>query len=206
MIIPLEFEGMDVVKTLPNMFWEQQLAIDPEGPNGKKPHHQDASLFKVWNEKTHFLKKAADINPFGSDFFAWVDAGYFRRGTYVGSTMISRLPADLSDDQVMMLALGEDGVAAGFFGGFRPGINLWDAAFKSMLLRRTRSKTKKETTFLSKFERQKVSRYCTKAKKISKNDCYKFVGKEQITMAMACQEHPQLCYLVRPPKHYPDPW
>jgi len=35
-------------------------------------------LYMIWNEKSHFLKKAADLNPFQTDYFLWVDIGCFR--------------------------------------------------------------------------------------------------------------------------------
>jgi len=36
-------------------------------------------LYLIWNEKSHFLKKAIEINPFNSDYFLWVDIGCFRK-------------------------------------------------------------------------------------------------------------------------------
>ena len=36
-------------------------------------------LYMVWAEKSHFVKRTADINPFNSDYFIWCDIGCFRR-------------------------------------------------------------------------------------------------------------------------------
>jgi hypothetical protein len=35
-------------------------------------------LYMIWSEKSHFLKRAIDMNPFCSDYFLWVDIGCFR--------------------------------------------------------------------------------------------------------------------------------
>jgi hypothetical protein len=32
----------------------------------------------IWAEKSHFLKRAIELNPFQSDYFLWVDIGCFR--------------------------------------------------------------------------------------------------------------------------------
>lgn len=37
-----------------------------------------AQLYMIWNEKSHFLKLAAEKNPFGAEYFLWVDIGCFR--------------------------------------------------------------------------------------------------------------------------------
>jgi hypothetical protein len=39
-------------------------------------------LYLIWNEKTHFLKRAIEINPFSTDYFLWVDIGCFREPNY----------------------------------------------------------------------------------------------------------------------------
>jgi hypothetical protein len=40
------------------------------------PHHcPSIELNLIWNEKVFFVKKAAELNPFGSEWFHWIDAG-----------------------------------------------------------------------------------------------------------------------------------
>lgn len=53
-------------------FYESML-IDHEIGIGHSPQ-----LYMIWNEKSHFLKVASEINPFGADYFLWVDIGCFR--------------------------------------------------------------------------------------------------------------------------------
>ncbi|KAJ1485960.1 hypothetical protein T484DRAFT_1791613 [Baffinella frigidus] len=60
--------------------WAGQLEMDDEG--GHTPE-----LYQIWNEKSHLLKRAADLNPSlkiccesGQAFF-WVDIGVFRNAS-----------------------------------------------------------------------------------------------------------------------------
>jgi len=39
-------------------------------------HCPSVELNLIWNEKIFLIKKAAEINPFTSDFFCWIDAGF----------------------------------------------------------------------------------------------------------------------------------
>jgi len=36
-------------------------------------------LYMIWSEKSHFLKRAIELDPFGSEYFLWTDIGCFRR-------------------------------------------------------------------------------------------------------------------------------
>ena len=36
-------------------------------------------LYMIWNEKSNFLKRAIELDPFKSDYFLWTDIGCFRR-------------------------------------------------------------------------------------------------------------------------------
>jgi hypothetical protein len=54
-------------------YFEYSYSIDAE----KNIHSID--LYKVWNEKFNFTKKAIEINPFNSDYFYWIDIGCFRK-------------------------------------------------------------------------------------------------------------------------------
>jgi hypothetical protein len=39
-------------------------------------------LYMIWNEKSHFLKRAIEMNPFQTDYFLWTDIGCFRNTNY----------------------------------------------------------------------------------------------------------------------------
>jgi hypothetical protein len=54
------------------MKWNKQLELS----NFKHLHGQE--LFRVWANKSFFVQKAMELNPFQSDSFAWCDAGCWR--------------------------------------------------------------------------------------------------------------------------------
>ena len=45
----------------------------------------------VWNEKSHFLQRAIESNPFASDMFFWCDIGFFRSRSGKGIRLSERL-------------------------------------------------------------------------------------------------------------------
>ena len=53
--------------------WSEQERLDPEQGIG-----HNRLLYTVWNEKTNFLKIAADKNHFNSSYFLWLDIGAVR--------------------------------------------------------------------------------------------------------------------------------
>ena len=57
--------------------WPAHLELDEEGEGAG--HSQE--LYMVWAEKSAFLQRGAALNPFGTDFFFWVDIGLFRNAS-----------------------------------------------------------------------------------------------------------------------------
>ena len=53
--------------------FNEHVLLDHESSIG-----HNTRLYQIWNEKAHFLKRAADLDPFGCDYFLWVDIGCFR--------------------------------------------------------------------------------------------------------------------------------
>lgn len=53
--------------------WRDQITKDPEFHL-----HRSHWLYIVWAQKAWFVKKAEELDPFGSDLFLWMDAGAFR--------------------------------------------------------------------------------------------------------------------------------
>ena len=106
-------------------FWAAQHALDPE-----RNAHADSRLYWVWNEKSELLKRTADENPFGTEYFAWIDIGYFRYDGYAGQTLLQHASAMLPRGRVTMLdvsvqvwPVGEDQYAGGgFIGGDARGM------------------------------------------------------------------------------------
>jgi hypothetical protein len=48
--------------------YKERMIIHPR-------HCPSVELNMIWNEKIFFIEKAAKLNPFNSEFFAWIDAG-----------------------------------------------------------------------------------------------------------------------------------
>ena len=69
--------------------------MDPE----KSIH--SPNLYKIGNEKSNWLKRASVLNPFHSNFFAWVDIGYFRSKYKNGKQILRHIPPSLQRNQVL---------------------------------------------------------------------------------------------------------
>jgi galactoside 2-L-fucosyltransferase 1/2 len=149
-------------------FWQKQYDMDPEGGPGRP--HSSFELYLIWNEKFHFLKRVSDWNPFESDFFAWVDIGYFRTTKFNHQIMLDRIPTCLERDQVLVLDISsldkKHRVGGGFVGGHAVGIQHWHHHY-----------------------------YDTFAKMNQQN---LFVGKEQNIMDATCANTSGLCQFVIP--------
>ncbi|KAL3779320.1 hypothetical protein ACHAWO_008510 [Cyclotella atomus] len=112
-------------------FWQDQHAKDPE--KGTHPHYH---LYWIWNEKPEFLRRTIEENPFNSDFFAWVDFGYFREPSYNNQVMLKQIPAGLKQDQILGLdvrGISSDYMGGGFIGGYKTGILRFHKIFYDLL-------------------------------------------------------------------------
>ena len=79
----------------------QHYALDKEKHVGHNP-----LLYMIWSEKSHFLKRAIEMNPFKTKYFLWVDIGCFR----VPNTQYINWPnpekvAKLDKSKVLMLSV-----------------------------------------------------------------------------------------------------
>ena len=159
-------------------FWKNQFTKDPE-------KYHSPELYIIWQEKTNFLKRAKDLNPFGSDFLAWVDIGFFRNKKYNNQVMIKRIPYDLRNNQVMLLDVTSlvahlpkritgDGkyLGGGFIGGYGDGIDNW------------------YNTYYSYLDSKKTE----------------FIGTDQPRYYQTCALNKGLCNIVQPKSGYGDKW
>jgi hypothetical protein len=158
-----DFGGMD--------YWQRQANLDPE----KYLHSKE--LYVIWNEKGHFLERAMDLNPFQSDFFAWVDMGYLRDDLLENQRMIRYLPKLLTRQQaifldVRKLVFGERFLGGGFIGGYQQGLRQWITKYYELL------ETNRD----------------------------RFLGKDQPWMFETCIRNMGLCLWVEPRDTYGDPW
>ena len=171
--------------------WEKHLAMDSE-----KYHTID--LYMVWNEKSYFLKRAIERNPFGSEYFIWCDIGCFRNNAempqyanwpspekmkqYGREKVILNYLGDFTDNQYHIdestgLSCDfqrENHIGGGIFGGSREALARWIAVYYDML------------SIFFKYDR--------------------FAGKDQNVMANVVLRFPYLVTLARPIGCCPDPW
>jgi len=63
-------------------------------------------LYMIWSEKSHFLKRAIEMNVFSSSYFLWVDIGCFRRPSsgYLQWPNPARIAA-MPCDKVLLLSV-----------------------------------------------------------------------------------------------------
>ncbi len=58
-------------------YWDKDLQRDHE----RSYHNQ--MLYVIWNEKTMFMYKTYKMNPFNTEYFAWMDIGMVRNKEYI---------------------------------------------------------------------------------------------------------------------------
>lgn len=177
-VIALELNETNTTTMFALPFWESQYLKDPE-----RRIHKSYQLYWVWLSKPEFIKRAIAMDPFHSDFFAWVDSGYFRNKDWNGQRMLQHIPPALRQDQVLMLDMTGSGipppngrgfsVGGGFIGGYSKGILRWNRLFY---------------TFLKEHQSE-------------------FIGKDQSIMYRTCfTQSPPPCLLVKHGHDHGDPW
>jgi FkbM family methyltransferase len=178
-IIIMELSDTLMVTKYSMDFWKEQHKKDPE----QSIHGE--SLYIIWNEKANWLQRASKLNPFDSDFFAWVDIGYFRNTNYNNQEMLQQVPSNLGKNQVMFLDVSSlvaggskriigDGkyLGGGFIGGYAEGIDKWYQSYYDYI----------------------------DSKKAE------FIGKDQPRMYQTCSSNKGLCNIVQPKSGFGDPW
>lgn len=151
--------------------WDAQLEIDPER------HIHSVHLFRVWLEKTNFVMEATRTNPFQSNYFAWIDYGYFRRK---GDPPWAPTPACMPPGKMLLLNTSSlpfnSGKVVG--GGAMAGdVKTWQAWNRTF--------------------------YNTLVARVGAGE---FVGDDQTTMTRVVLTRPGLVCLVHPVQGYGDVW
>jgi hypothetical protein len=73
-VIILPFEDLHCSQYMD--YWNKDYARDHE-------RYHDPALYIIWNEKTAFIKRARDLNPFNTEFYCWADIGMVREEYYL---------------------------------------------------------------------------------------------------------------------------
>ena len=131
-IVLLDLNKTDTVNMFDLDFWKEQHSKDH-----KKEIHKSYHVYWVWLSKLEFVRRAIEMNPFQSEFFAWVDMGYFRTDRWLGEKLLQHIPNALQEDQVLMLDHHHDGhIGAGFIGGYIKGLLRYNKVFYDHLKKR----------------------------------------------------------------------
>lgn len=164
LVIPMSLNETRMATTYNTSFWEMLPTT----------WVADYRVYWVWNEKVDFLKKATEMNPFQSNFFAWVDMGLIRWEEYANSTILQRVPPELPSDKIMILNVTRITararnlmMGAGLFGGYKEGILRFHESFYEVL----------------------EDAAITNPKSLI---------QEQHLMYFTCVRYPGLCFTVRP--------
>jgi hypothetical protein len=151
-------------------FWNKQRLTDPESMIHKSPW-----LYIIWNLKPYFISTAVRLNPFSSEYFFWIDAGYTRTPK-IGNAR-SLVPVLKNNNTVYFMLIehftrqemignfqyttGMDRIAGNMFGGHGSAVRSWSSLYYTVF-----------------------NEYVKKGW---------FVGKDQNIMNTLCVEHPSMC-------------
>jgi hypothetical protein len=87
-VVVLPFENLHCSQYMD--YWQKDYVRDHE-------RYHDPALYIIWNEKTAFIKRGKDLNPFNTEFFCWADIGMVREegylkyiNTFPSSAMLSK--------------------------------------------------------------------------------------------------------------------
>jgi len=181
-IVTRPLESFKVFQMLDSDGWTKQEELDSELDVG---HSRE--LYWIWNEKTALLHEVSQVNPFKSDYFAWLDIGAIRQSSNNRERLMNNFPFQKGillleiypfTDEELVLQNGTSNadfskvnrIGGGMIGGEKQEIQKWFTQY-----------------------------YTTMERYLSEG---KFVGKDQSVMATSCLET-NLCLMV-PAQSIPD--
>jgi hypothetical protein len=86
-IVTRPLQTFKVAQMLDSDGWAEQEKKDPELSVG---HSRE--LYWIWNEKTSLLHEVTQVNPFKSEYFAWLDIGAIRHSSYNRERLMNNFP------------------------------------------------------------------------------------------------------------------
>jgi hypothetical protein len=176
LIITMHLHETKTLQMFPPDFWGKYVPPAVRGLGSSSTNIYQVRV--IWKSKIEFLKLGSDINPFGSKFFAWVDAGLIRWDNYANTTILQRVPPELPEDRFMVMNVTSvlfhktyKQMAAGLFGGYKKAIDLYYDKYYQILWKTGNSSTTAP-----------------------------LLASEQVSMHNVCAATPGLCYVVTPKK------
>lgn len=103
--------------------WSHEPSLDDEI---KKGTNHSIELYKIWNEKIFFLDKATQLNPYGAQYFLWIDIGSFRNKTRLNEIKELNFPTphNFENNKMTMFRINN------FTKKERINVNIIDSRFK----------------------------------------------------------------------------
>lgn len=117
-------------------YWNKDYERDIE----KQFHNQN--LYIIWNEKTAFMKKAMDLNPFNTEFYCWSDIGMVKDDlilSYIKTFPSSKMLNLIDKTKVYLLNLKtffkdiNHYIGGGFIMCHKDMVDIWYDNYYSML-------------------------------------------------------------------------
>jgi len=133
-IIILPFEELYCYQFMD--YWNKDYERDIE----KQLHNQN--LYIIWNEKTAFMKKAMDLNPFNTEFYCWSDIGMVKDDlilSYIKTFPSSKMLNLIDKTKVYLLNLKtffkdiNHYIGGGFIMCHKDMVDIWYDNYYSML-------------------------------------------------------------------------
>jgi len=97
-VITLSRDNWEANKRYPQRTWDELFSKDPEKEIITSPE-----VYKVWYEKSEFVMRAIELNPFGHSDFVWADAGIFRDPRLVKLAMGFPRAGRIPTNRIMVL-------------------------------------------------------------------------------------------------------
>ena len=85
LLVPLPFRNLTMSKSFTDEFWRTYILPRDRTYRFRK----GVDVYKIWNEKIILMREVARENPFRTEFFYWVDAGYYRKDRSASAPLYS---------------------------------------------------------------------------------------------------------------------
>lgn len=183
----LRVEKVNLKETAHKVFgWKDNFWYDQWTTDVERIIHRGYQLYWIWALKTHFVERAAEINPYMSEYYMWLDAGMFRNSRYHDVDITRLYPPAPFDVKSVYYGQPEP---------FEADDLIVDEHGKCMTDFRFKDRLAGGLFLLHRsFARPWNQRYLSMMQEYKRRDW--FVGKDQNLLATMCIERPVDCMIV----------
>ena len=82
LLVPMPWKNLTTSRVFSDTFWNKYIQKRDRKMNQRRKQKRGTNVYKVWNQKFIFMREAARANPFDTEFFYWIDAGYIRNSAH----------------------------------------------------------------------------------------------------------------------------